>query len=262
MDMEVRVPLERINLREGKRSRLEEPVAKEETVNLYVNGQHVVSLLASPGLRKELALGWLLDEGIIPDLKNVDEVLLKDNDVRVRIRGDVSMRLKVGTMVRLVTSACGSLPPSLKLLDDVERPLVRSDYSVRAEEVLRMVGELNRLSKTFRTSGGTHSAALFCEGEMLAQAEDVGRHNAVDKVIGAAALKGVDFDKCVLVSSGRQTVDMPLKAARVGIPIVASVTAPTNSAVMAADRVGVTLICFVRGEKMNVYSNPQRVTAF
>ena len=108
-------------------------------------------------------------------------------------------------------------------------------------------------------TGGTHSAAIFHEEKLVAFAEDIGRHNAVDKVIGAAAMKKVEFSKCVIVSSGRQPANMVLKAARVGIPIVASIAGPVNSGVDIAIKTGVTLICFVRGQRMNVYSYPERV---
>jgi len=115
------------------------------------------------------------------------------------------------------------------------------------------------MSKVFKTTGGTHSAAIFENGKLIAFAEDVGRHNAVDKVIGMAALGKTDFSKSVLVSSGRQPANMVLKAARVGIPIIASIAAPIYSGIEAARKTGVTLICFVRGQRINVYSNPERV---
>jgi FdhD protein len=258
--METHVPMERINLRTREREKLEEPVAIESPVNIYVNGEHIVTLLASPELKRELVLGWLLDEGILKSLDEIDEVHVKENDVKVKTKKDIRARLKAATMMRLVTTACGSISDFIKLIDRVSKPFVKSTYSVKAEDVLSMVAKLNEMSKVFRSCGGTHSAALFCDGRLVAQAEDVGRHNAVDKVIGVGALKGVNFGECVLVTSGRQTVDMPMKAARVGIPIIASITAPTHSAIMAAEKTGVTLICFVRGHRMNVYSYPHRVS--
>ena len=97
------------------------------------------------------------------------------------------------------------------------------------------------------------------EGEVLAYAEDVGRHNAVDKVIGALALDGGDFSRCVLVSSGRQSSYMVLKAARVGIPVVVSQAGPLESGIRVAEELGVTLICFARGRRMNIYTHPKRV---
>jgi len=104
-----------------------------------------------------------------------------------------------------------------------------------------------------------HSAALFQNESLVAFAEDIGRHNAVDKVIGIAALQKVDFSRCVLLSSGRQPANMVLKAARVGVPIVASIAGPVYSGIEAALKTGVTLVCFVRGERLNVYSFPERV---
>jgi len=115
------------------------------------------------------------------------------------------------------------------------------------------------MSKIFRATGGTHSAAIFEDGKLVAFAEDVGRRNAVNKVIGIAALRKINFSRSVLVSSGRQAADMVLKAARVGIPIITSIAAPLYSGVEVAKKTGITLICFARGQRMNVYSNPERI---
>jgi FdhD protein len=111
-----------------------------------------------------------------------------------------------------------------------------------------------------RETGGTHSAAICGPGgDVFAFAEDVGRHNAVDKVVGSGALRGVDLSGCVLISSGRQSGEMVLKAARGGIPVVASVAGPLESGIRLAEAAGITLICFVRGRHMNVYTNPERI---
>lgn len=250
---------EKVNLRFGSREAVEEPVAVEAPVNIYVNDEHVVTLLATPEYQKELAIGWLFDEGVLRSLDEIKDIRVKENDVKVYTKADVKMRLKATTMVKLITTACGSIGDFLKLLDRTVKPFVKSDYSIKANDVLNMVQELNERSKTFRLTGGTHSAILFCDKKIVAFAEDVGRHNAVDKVIGVAIQSKVDLGKCAVACSGRMTVDMPLKVARVGIPIIASITGPTYSAITAAEKTGVTLICFVRGQRMNVYTYPNRI---
>jgi len=251
--------VEKIDIRTGVREKVDDAVAVESPVNLYVNDEHVVTLMASPTQKKELAVGWLLDEGIIPTLDEIKDVWVKNNDVKIKTRTDIKVRIKTAQVAKLVTTACGSTDDFLKLLDRMEKPLVKSDYSLRAEEVLAMVQELNRKSKILWTIAGTHSASLFSNGNMVAFAEDVGRHNAMDKVIGVAALSNIDFSKSVLISSGRQPADMVLKAARVGIPIVVSVRGPIESGIIAAEKTGITLICFARGQRMNVYTFPNRI---
>jgi len=119
---------------------------------------------------------------------------------------------------------------------------------------------LNALAETFRKTGGVHVAALYSGGgELMSYAEDVGRHNAVDKVIGVCALRKSDFSQCFLASSGRLTGDIVLKAARMRIPLVASLAAPVDSGVEVAKRTGLTLIGFVRGSRMNVFTFPERI---
>jgi len=248
-----------VNLRLGKREAIEEPVAMEAPVNIYVNDEHVITLLATPEYKKELAIGWLFDEGVLRSLDEIKDIYVKENDVKVYTKTDIKMRLKAATMMRLVTTACGSIGDFLKLIDRTVKPFVRSAYSIKASDLLDIVRELNERSKTFRLTGGTHSAILFCDKKFVAFAEDVGRHNAVDKVIGIAIQSKVDLSKCVIACSGRMTVDMPLKVARVGIPIIASITGPTYSAINAAEKTGVTLVCFVRGQRMNVYTYSERI---
>lgn len=251
--------VEKVNLRTRTREVVEEPVAMEAPVSIYVNEEHVITLLATPELQKELALGWLFDEGILRSLDEIDDVHVKENDVKVKTNVDLKMRLKAATMMKLVSTACGSIREFLKLLDRIAMPFVKSDYGIEAQDVLVMARELNERSKTFKLTGGTHSAALFCDEKLVTFAEDVGRHNAVDKVIGMGILSKVNMGKCTLICSGRMTVDMVLKAARVGIPIVASIAAPTYSAITAAEKTGVTLACFIRGQRLNVYSYPERI---
>jgi formate dehydrogenase accessory protein FdhD len=131
---------------------------------------------------------------------------------------------------------------------------------VKAETIHDSVNYLNSIAETFRKTGGVHVAAVYdADGNLLALAEDVGRHNAVDKVIGMASLKKTDFNECFLALSGRLTGDIALKAARIGIPIMASLAAAIDSGISVAEETHLTLAGFVRGKRINVYSFPERV---
>ncbi|RLI21865.1 formate dehydrogenase accessory sulfurtransferase FdhD [Candidatus Bathyarchaeota archaeon] len=256
----VNVKILRLNLREKLVEEREEPVAKEIPVNIYVNKTHAATLFASPNYLKELGIGWLLGQGIIKSVDEISEVQVKENNVVVKYMGDVEARIKAAKTLKIIDTSCGSTSEEFGfLIDRISKPMVKSKYKVSAEEILHFIKRLNSLSEVFRVTGGTHSAAIFEDEKLVAFAEDVGRHNAVDKVVGMAALKKADFSRCVLVSSGRQPANMVLKAARVGIPIVASIASPLHSGVEAAKKTGVTLVCFVRGQRMNIYSNPERI---
>ena len=235
-------------------------VVVELPVYIHVNGQHAATLFCLPTQLKELSVGWLLSQGIVKSLREVVNIKVRNNHVRITCSSRVEARIKASQATRIVDSSCGSTEADfLFLIDRITKPSVKSDYRVKPEEVLEFIKILNEKSSLFKLTGGTHSAAIFNEGKYVAFAEDVGRHNAVDKVIGAAAFKKVDFSNCVIMSSGRQPANMVPKAARVGVPIIASIAGPVSSGIDAAKKTRVTLICFVRGQRMNVYSHPERL---
>lgn len=256
----VEAKIKKINLREKSVKFVDEPIAVEAPVDIYVNGRHVVTLFSLPTQLKELGIGWLLSQAIVKSIDEIISVQVKENNVKISCSGKVETRIKAAKTMKIVDSSCGStIDDFLFLIDRMIKPFANSDYGVKAEKILQFVKVLNEKSTLFKLTGGTHSAAIFHEEKLVAFADDIGRHNAVDKVIGAAAEKKVEFSKCVIVSSGRQPANMVLKAARVGIPIVASIAGPVYSGVDVAIKTGVTLICFVRGQRMNVYSYPERV---
>jgi FdhD protein len=141
-------------------------------------------------------------------------------------------------------------------------PKVGKDRTLYKPEVITAcVRELNSLAKTFRRTGGVHGAALYTsDGSLLSFAEDVGRHNAVDKVIGLGLQQGKGFVGTLIASTGRLTGDIVLKAARMRIPLVASLATAISSGIDVAAHTGVTLIGFVRGERMTIYTYPDRVS--
>ena len=253
------VKVVRVDFREGEKSEVLDEVAVEVPVNIFVSGEHFVTLLALPDFMGELGLGHLLSEGVIKSASDVLDVRVEDNNVYLSIKERV-MQVKASRVLRLITTACGSSSDYLKLLDSLDKPLVVSDVEVLGENVLKMRSLLTENTVIFKRTGGTHGAGVFTlKGEVISCAEDVGRHNAVDKVIGICALKGVDFSQTVIFSTGRMSAEMVLKAARVGIPIVASLSAPLNSGIIFAERSGVTLICFVRGHRFNIYTHGNKV---
>jgi FdhD protein len=233
-------------------------VAEEKPLNIFINKAYYVTIFCSPSNLKELALGHLLSEGILKSVEEIEEVNLKNEACYVKIKSDINIkkRLKLSKhFSRIITSACGSpWAYSGKL------PKIKSNLKVKAETILNSVKNLNFIAETFRKTGGVHAAAIYkSNGELVAFAEDVGRHNAVDKVIGIAALNKTDLSLCFLALSGRLTGDMVLKAGRVGLPIIASLAAALDSGIAIANDVGLTLIGFVRGKRMNIYACPERI---
>ncbi len=241
-------------------------VAEERPLHILLNRTHYVTILCSPSQLKELTVGHLLSEGVLKSINDIRDIRLqKDGKCRVKLSPglDVEKRLSVSQpFARLIVSACGSSDywPLAKLIDRLNLPELPLGFTVEAKVILESVKQLNKLAKTFRKTGGVHVAALHsAKGELRALAEDVGRHNAVDKIVGTGILKRLSFTDSFLTSSGRLTGDIVLKSARMHIPVVASMSAATDSGVEAAQRTGLTLVGFARGKRMNVFTHPERI---
>ncbi len=143
---------------------------------------------------------------------------------------------------------------------DAKIAVVESELVVKAQVILDAIAQMNEKARGFRETGGLHDSGIFkVDCTMMAFSEDVGRHNTVDKVIGEALLKRLNFGECFMVITGRVPGDMIYKAAKVGLPILASVAAVLNSGVASAEKAHISVVGFVRGKRMNVYTCPYRV---
>jgi FdhD protein len=260
------VEISRIDVKTRKLKRKIDYIAEETPLHIFLNQTYYVTILCLPTLLKELAIGNILSEGVIKTTKEIQEVRLeKGGKCQIRLKATVNVEKRISVsqpFARLVVSACGSPDywPLSKLIDRLELTKLPLNLKVEARVLLEAVRRLNTLAETFRKTGGVHVAALYsAEGELLTHAEDVGRHNAVDKIIGVAALKNVELSKCFVASSGRLTGDIVVKAARMRVPIVASMTAAISSGVEAAQRTGITLASFVRGNRLNILTYPERI---
>lgn len=256
----VKTHVQRINVAENSVKTIYDTVAVEAVVRVILNGKLVATLFCLPEHLKELGVGWLFSQGIVVSIDEIIGIQLSKNNVKIDCTDKAEDRMRMAKITSQTDSLRGSSSEDFTFLADrIKRPFVNSWFRIQADELYGLVGALANKAEIFRQTGGTHSAALFTKGKLEAFAEDVGRHNAVDKVFGKAALEKVDFSQSVLASSGRQPANMVLKAARTGVPLIASVGAPLSSGIDAASKTGVTLACFVRGHRMNVYTYPERI---
>lgn len=231
-------------------------LALDEPVCIFVNGEYHATLIATPEMMKELAVGYLLSGGVIDSVEDIASIEIRDNDVMVNTSRKVDLREAMANAMNLIVTACSASP---RLRASPQLPRVESSMRVRADDLKKMMARLNRVSSVHMRTRGTH-AAMLCsvDGETLAFAEDVGRHNALDKVIGAYTLRGGDTRGCVLLSTGRQSGEMVQKAGRARIPVVASLTVPLISGVRLAEAAGVTLASLSAG-RLKVYTCPERI---
>jgi FdhD protein len=236
-------------------------VAEEAPIHIFINMKPYATLMCTPKDLKELVAGHLLSEGVVNTVDEIQEITVGEEgicNVKLVPSVNVERRLKlVSRLYRIIPSACGG-PYNPQLVKRLKP--VQSAVRVKAETVQKCVNNLNRMAETFRKTGGVHVAAVYrVDGTLVAFAEDVGRHNAVDKALGKAAMAKTPFSECFLALSGRLTADIILKAARVGLPVVASISAALNSGIEVARKANLTLIGFVRGKSMNVYNAPERI---
>lgn len=256
------IEITRIDVPSGRAEKMTDFVAEERPLDIYVSKKHYATIFCSPSNLKEMTVGHLLSEGILKSGEEIEElhVSVDKATCKVKLKPSVNIEKRVifsKLSSRVIRSACGSTSP---YPFSFRHPKIKSNLTVQAKTILDCVNRLNSNAKVFRKTGGVHVAAIYDkEGKEKALAEDVGRHNAVDKVIGAGVLNHVDFGICFLALSGRLTGDIVLKAATLHLPIVASLAAAIDSGIAVADKAGLTLVGFVRGNRMNVYSSPERI---
>ncbi len=244
-------------------------VAVEEPLEIRLHGVPYAVTLRTPGEDEELAAGFLHAEGVlgarseIASLERLDELPreTRPNVLDVRLRSGPPARAQAGA--RLVTSACGLC--GRQSLESLARraAALGAGPLVAASLLARLPESLARAQRAFAATGGLHAAGLFdARGELLVAREDVGRHNAVDKVVGWALLAGrLPLSSELLAVSGRAGFEILQKAWLAGVPIVVAVSAPSSLAVDLAREAGMTLVAFARGGTGNVYSGGERVLA-
>ena len=250
-----------------------ETLAVEEPLELRVNGSAITVTMRTPGSDVELAQGFLLTEGVIgqrDDIATVQYCRGVDDDgantynvLDITLTPGIQMPDLDVTRNFYTTSSCGVCGKgSIDAVRTISRHSPGDDPTVVAAETLSaMPDQLRSAQRVFASTGGLHGAALFdADGTMLVVREDIGRHNAVDKVIGwAVEHERIPLTGAVLLVSGRASFELTQKAIMAGIPMLAAVSAPSSLAVDLASQAGLTLVAFLRGESMNVYSRQDRV---
>jgi FdhD protein len=266
----VRRAIERVSP-SGRRRRVD-ALAAEEPLELRVNGKALAVTMRTPGQDVELAHGFLLSEGVISSAEDVSIARFCEgtgpdgmntyNVLDVALADGVPPPDTGVERNFYTTSSCGVCGKAA--LDAVKLKTRHSpaldDVRVTPEALTGFPDALRERQKVFESTGGLHAAGLFVNGELLVVREDVGRHNAVDKVLGWAVLQNlVPLRGAVLMVSGRASFELVQKAAMAGIPVLAAVSAPSSLAVELAEEQGMTLIGFLRGDSMNVYTGGERV---
>ena len=250
-----------------KRVTRRDALAVEEPLEIRVRGHSVAVTMRTPGHDQELAAGFLFTERVLRERKHLKAIavcrasLEPKNTLDVILAAGVEVDLARLTRHVFAASSCGLCGKASIAAVNQHFPAIRSPLKVAASTLRALPGRMLRAQRAFAKTGGLHAAALFdAKGKLLVLREDVGRHNAVDKVLGHGFLAGqLPLDSHVLLVSGRASFEIMQKALAGGIPIICAVSAPSNLAVEFARQSGQTLVGFLRGDGMNVYSHAGRV---
>lgn len=232
---------------------LEDEIALEKKLRILVNGKDVLSLYCSPSMIRELAAGLITTEGIIQGEWCSDRMSIEYGE---EIVVDIPAEGEVSAQGAVRTSGCIG-----GITYQHDEGLGKADYqgTIERQLLIELFKKFQNISKPYQMTGCIHSAALADRSQLLIHAEDIGRHNAVDKLIGYCLLEQIHMHDKIMLVSGRLSSEIAYKCARWKVPIVASRTAPTLRAVEIAEQAGVTMIGFLREKRFNIYCNAERI---
>jgi len=249
-----------VRLTSEKREKLKDRIVREVPLTILVNGKELVTLQCSPDKLEYLAVGFLLCEGFIKKGTKIKHISLNKKgwyigiDLEKDFPSDKNLPFK-----RVIGSGCSGAVTFYRDIDIKDCTPVKSQVKYSYEGIFSLMKELEKRSLTFKDTGGVHSCALGNQEGIEVFAEDIGRHNAVDKVFGECFIGGIPTQDKAILTSGRVSSEILIKIAKRKIPIIASHSAPTDLAVGLAEKLNLTLIGFVRGRRMNIYTHNYRI---
>jgi FdhD protein len=251
-----------LHITEEGKSDSEDMIVTEFPLTIILNNQELVTLLCSPTNLEYLAVGFLSSEGLIRGREEIKRVMLDEQRGVLRVETVEDKEIAPDFLFkRFITSGCGRGASFYGAVDATGLTKVESQTEISAHEIFTLMKEFQHRSQVYRVTHGVHSAALCDRKSILIFSEDIARHNAIDKILGQCILENIETEGKIIMTSGRVSSEILLKVAKRNIPIIMSKAAPTNVAVKLATDLGMTLIGFVRGRRMNVYAGGWRVIA-
>jgi len=234
---------------------------REVPLTIYLNGQEVVTLLCTGKYPRHLAIGFLKSDALLSDPAQLLDVDVQDEDERITARVTVSHDPWANgrTIQRSITSGCGKGTNFDRNVATISRRRVESGLKVRPAQILALAAELKRRSTLYGRTRGCHNSSLCTPQEMLLFREDIGRHNAIDMIVGECFLEGVPTQDKMIVSTGRVASEILLKTVRIGVSLLASTAVATSFSVELARKIGLTLIGNIKQDSFWVYNDPGRI---
>jgi FdhD protein len=251
--------LDIIRIDKSGRKNYQDEVSDEIPLTIHLDGKELLTLLCSPESLKEFSAGFLYSAGIIKSINDINTITIDSqrwiSHVELKNKTEAAQFM----FKRMYTSGCGRGVLFYNTLDLLHRRKINSNLKIHSAKITELMASFQNSSTAFKQTGGVHSCALSDGENILIFKEDIGRHNALDKVIGEALFKGLDMRDFVVLTSGRVSSEIVLKAGKTRSPFLISRSAPTDQAVKLSKDLNLTLIGFVRGERMNVYAGQERI---
>jgi len=230
-------------------------VAQEFPLTVFVNGREIVTLLCTPQKLNYLILGFLYFQGLIQKVEDVVSISVCPDQPTAQVR--LLTKKVVLHRRRVVFSGCGSTPAPANSSHPI--PPLESTFQARGEDLVSLMSYLQEGAELYRAHGGVHISGLADRDKLLVLAEDIGRHNTLDKIQGECLYRGLSTQDRILLTTGRLSSEMVDKAVRMGVPVLVSRNSPTERAAVMADHFGMTLVGYLRGPRLVVYTHPERV---
>jgi FdhD protein len=265
LDITRTYPILRISPSSARAKVTPDSVAVEHTITIWVNGHELVGMHCSPTELAELAAGFLYGEAILQDARQIADLSVDASGGKVSVEldeTDVPLTAVAQKRIQTLTSACGRAVTFSRSLDMVSLPTMEVGKRplLTAKPLAAIMGEFMRSSRLADGTGCMHRGALLDEDRIVFAAQDIGRHNAMDKVVGHLVLTGkLRSRPYAILTTGRVSSDIVQRAAMAQIPVVVSRAAPTSRALDLAASVGLTVVGFARGERMNIYTHTERI---
>ncbi|GAB6125136.1 formate dehydrogenase accessory sulfurtransferase FdhD [Humidesulfovibrio idahonensis] len=234
---------------------------REVPLTIYLNGREVVTLLCTGKYPRHLAVGFLKSDALLTEPSQLEHVDIKDEDGRITANVTVNHDPFADgrTIQRSITSGCGKGTNFDRNVATISKRRVESDLKVTPAQILALAGELKRRSTLYGRTRGCHNSSLCTPDEMLLFREDIGRHNAIDMIVGECFLEGMQTEDKMIVSTGRVASEILLKTVRIGVSLLASTAVATSFSVELARKIGMTLIGNIKADSFWVYNDPGRI---
>lgn len=246
-----------IRYKNGETKRFADNVVIEYSLTVYLNGTEFITMLCTPKSLKSLVIGFLYSEGVIESIKDIKDITIYEEDgyVNVELSDDKDFAF-IGdrlTEKRTITTACGKGKTIFYNVIN-ESHKIDDPITIYPDKILSLCKEFGKKSDIFLETGGVHSCALCTQNEIIIFEEDIGRHNALEKILGIALIDNINLKDKIVLTTGRISSEIIKKVAKRNIPVLISRSAPTDVAIDVAKKLNITLIGFARGQRMNIYT--------